>query len=220
MGFELGMEYEFTPNIKASLAAAAGKFLYASDPIVTINFDTAGPEEELIDPRGNLDLGVANMKNLKLPTGPQRALALGLEYRDPHYWWVGVTANHLTGNFVSPSALIRTDSFRLDPDSGLPLEGASGKALATALYQQQLESVYLLNLTAGKSWLKNGLYMSFFAGISNLFDNKFRTGGYEQSRNGNYAQWARDNLSGKPSFGPKYWYGYGRTFFISTVLSF
>jgi hypothetical protein len=220
MGMELGVEYEFSSAVKASLVASAGKFLYASDPVVTINFDTAGAEEELISPDGNLTLGPARMKDHKLAAGPQRALALGLDYRDPDYWWLGITANYLSGNYLNPSAIIRTESFSIDPDTGLPLAGATAERLAIARFQKPLESIYLLNLTAGKSWLNNGMYVSFFASISNLFDVKFKTGGYEQSRNGNYAQWARDNLSGTPSFGPKYWYGYGRTFFISTVLSF
>ena len=59
-----------------------------------------------------------------------------------------------------------------------------------------------------------------FASINNVFDAVFRTGGYEQSRNGNYGQLFHDNLSGSPSFAPKYWYGYGRTYFINVAVSF
>ena len=67
---------------------------------------------------------------------------------------------------------------------------------------------------------KNGTYISIFERINNAFDNVFRTGGYEQSRNGNFGQLQQDNLSGKPSFAPKYWYGYGRTFFLNFAYSF
>ena len=62
--------------------------------------------------------------------------------------------------------------------------------------------------------------MSVFASINNVFDAVFRTGGYEQSRNGNFGQLQQDNLSGNPSFAPKYWYGYGRTYFINFAISF
>ncbi|MGS0525995.1 hypothetical protein ACU8V7_13295 [Zobellia nedashkovskayae] len=68
--------------------------------------------------------------------------------------------------------------------------------------------------------MKKGKYISVFGSINNLFDGVFRTGGYEQSRNGNYGQFKQDNLSGTPSFAPKYWYGYGRTYFLNLAYSF
>ena len=38
--------------------------------------------------------------------------------------------------------------------------------------------------------------------------------------NGNFGQWQQDHLSGTPSFAPKYWYGYGRTYFLNVAFSF
>src|SRR5690606_25310464 len=87
MGTELGMEYQISPAVKLSLVTAVGKFLYASDPFVTINFDTAGAEEDIINPEGNVNLGVSRIKDYKLAQGPQKAFAFGVEYRDPKYWW-------------------------------------------------------------------------------------------------------------------------------------
>jgi len=72
----------------------------------------------------------------------------------------------------------------------------------------------------GKSWLKNGRYISIFASINNAFDTVFRTGGYEQSRNGNFGQLQQDSLRDNPSFAPKYWYGFGRTYFLNLAISF
>lgn len=83
-----------------------------------------------------------------------------------------------------------------------------------------MDNFYLLNLVGGKSWLKKGKYISVFASVNNAFDTVFRTGGYEQSRNGNFGQLREDNLSGKPSFAPKFWYGYGRTYFLNVAYSF
>lgn len=220
MGFELGLEFDLGPELKASTVASFGKYLYGSSPLVTINFDTAGPEEDLISKTGQVNLGPAALKDLRLASGPQHALSIGLDYRAPDYWWLGVTANYLASNHISPSALIRTKSFLLDPDTGKPFPDAEPEAIDTIWAQQTLEPVYLLNLTFGKSWLHKGRYMSVFASISNLFDRHFRTGGYEQSRNGNFGQWIQDNQSGAPSFGPKYWYGYGRTFFLNAAISF
>lgn len=220
LGTELGLEYQLSSAVKLSLVAAVGKFLYASDPSVTINFDTAGAEEDILNPIGNIDLGVAKIKDYKLAQGPQKAFAFGVEYRDPKYWWVGATANYLGNNYAGISTITRTQSFYLDPETGVPFPNATDENVRKLLSQNKLDDFYLLNMVGGKSWLKGGKYISVFASINNVFDAVFRTGGYEQSRNGNFGQLQQDNLSGNPSFAPKYWYGYGRTYFVNFAISF
>ena len=220
MGIELGLEYEASPVVKLSLAANLGKYVFASNPNITINFDTAGAAENLIDPEGNIDLGAAQIKDLRLAQGPQSALALGAEYCDPKYWWVGVTANYLAENYTSISTITRTPSFILNPDTGEPFPVATPENVNRLLQQKSLDNFYLLNIVGGKSWLINGKYISFFASINNVFDEVFRTGGFEQSRNGNYGQLKQDDLRNDPSFAPKYWYGFGRTFFLNFAVSF
>ncbi len=220
MGTELGLEYELSSSVKLSAVGAVGKYLYASDPNVTINFDTAGAEEDLIHPEGNIDLGVAKIKDYKLAQGPQKAFAFGVEYRDPKYWWIGVTASFLANNYASISTITRTQSFYMDPETGQAFPDATDENVAELLKQEPLDNFYLLNLVGGKSWLKKGKYISVFASINNVFDAVFKTGGYEQSRNGNFGQLKQDNLSGSPSFAPKYWYGYGRTYFLNLAYSF
>ncbi|WP_394748347.1 carboxypeptidase-like regulatory domain-containing protein [Spongiimicrobium salis] len=220
IGGELGLEYEVSPEVKFTVAAAVGKYVYASNPKLTINFDTAGSEEDFINPEGNVDLGFARLKDYKLARGPQKAMAFGIEYRNPKYWWLGASANYLTNNYASISAITRTPSFILDPETGLPFPGATPENVNALLQQGPLDDVYLLNLVGGKSWLIRDTYISLFASVNNLFDAVFRTGGFEQSRNGNFGQLSQDNLSGTPSFAPKYWYGRGRTYFINLAISF
>lgn len=220
LGTELGLEYQVSSTVKLSLVSSIGKYVYASDPLVTINFDTASAEEELINVQGFQDLGPAKLKGYKLGQGPQQAFAFGMEYRDPKYWWVGVTANYLANNYANISTITRTDSFVLNPETGQRFPDATEENVDALLEQKSLDNFYLLNLVGGKSWLKNGKYLGVFASVNNVFDTTFRTGGYEQSRNGNFGQLRQDNLSGTPSFAPKYWYGYGRTFFLNIALSF
>jgi hypothetical protein len=195
-----------------------GNYAYASDPNVEINFDTSG--EDVISIDGVQNLGFASLKGLRLAQGPQTAFAVGVNYRSPKYWWIGGTANYLTHNYINVSAIARTNSFLLDPQTAVHFPDATAENVVKALKQKQLEDIYLLNLVGGKSWLWGKKYISVFASASNLFDSVFRSGGYEQSRNGNYGQWQKDNLSGTPSFGPKYWYGYGRTYFLNLAISF
>ncbi len=220
LGLELGLEYQLSSTVQLTGVAAIGKHVYASNPNVAINFDTAGAEEELIHPLGTIDLGPAYLKNYKRAQGPQQAYALGVNYRDPKYWWIGVTANYLTANYANVSSITRTSSFYVNPETGVPFPDATDENVNTLLRQDPLDSFYLLNLVGGKSWLKKGKYISIFASINNAFDAVYRTGGYEQSRNGNFGQLRNDNLSGTPSFAPKFWYGYGRTYFVNLAFSF
>ncbi len=220
LGTELGLEYQLSSTVKLSWVSSIGKYIFASDPSVTINFDTASAEEDLINIQGSQDLGPASIKGYKLAQGPQKAFALGMEYRDPKYWWVGMTANYLASNYANISTITRTKSFYLDPETGQNFPDATEENVNALLEQKPLDNFYLLNLVGGKSWLKKGKYVGIFASINNVFDTTFRTGGYEQSRNGNFGQLRKDNLSGSPSFAPKYWYGYGRTYFLNLVISF
>lgn len=219
-GVEIGLEYQASSAVTLSAVAAIGSYVYANDPLVSINFDTTGDEEDQINPVGAVDLGRSYVKGYRLGQGPQQAYSFGIHYRDPKYWWVGATANYLTANYTHISTITRTSSFYLDPETGRPFPKATEENVAQLLTQNPLDNFYLLNLVGGKSWLKKGRYISFFASINNLFDTTFRTGGYEQSRNGNFGQLQRDGLSGTPSFAPKYWYGYGRTFFLNLAYSF
>ena len=220
LGSELGLEYQLSSAVKITAVAGVGKYVYASDPNLSINFDTAGREEDLINLEGNIDLGVAQIKDYKLAQGPQQAYAIGIEYRDPKYWWIGMTANYLADNYANISTIIRTQSFYLNPETNEPFPEATDENVNSLLRQSPLDNFYLLNMVGGKSWLKNGKYISVFASINNMFDAVFRTGGYEQSRNGNFGQLREDNFSGTPSFAPKYWYGYGRTYFLNVAFSF
>lgn len=219
-GVEIGLEYEVSTAVKVSLVGNIGDYRFASDPFAQINFDTAGAQEDLIDPGGNINLGVSQLKNLRVAQGPQTAFSLGTEYKDPKYWWLGATTNYLGDNYINVSSITRTASFVLDPETGNPFPEATKENVAQLLRQEKLDDVYLLNLVGGKSWLRGGKYISVFASVNNVFDSVFRTGGYEQSRNGNYGQLSQDNLSGSPSFGPKYWYGFGRTYFLNLAVNF
>ncbi|MBS9462526.1 carboxypeptidase-like regulatory domain-containing protein [Flagellimonas sp. 389] len=219
-GIELGVVYEVSSSVKLSLVGNLASYVYASNPSVEINFDTVGLAEELIAPEGNIDLGIAQLKDLKLAQGPQTAFAFGVEYRSPKYWWLGATTNYLADNYANVSTITRTQSFLIDPDTGLRFPDATIENVAKILEQQKLDDFYLLNLVGGKSWLVNKKYISAFVSVNNAFDQTFRTGGFEQSRNGNYGQLKQDNLSGSPSFGPKYWYGFGRTYFLNLAISF
>ena len=220
MGIELGLEHQFSADVKLTAALGIGNHRYANNANLTINFDPSGDPDDLINTQGKLDLGIASIKDYRLATGPQVAAAIGMEYRHPDYWWMGITANYLTQNFTDISKITRTQSFFIDPETNLPFPEATTETVGKLLKQERLEDIYLLNLVGGKSWLVKNTYISAFVSINNLFDLTYRTGGFEQSRNGNFGRLRADNIRNNPSFGPKHWYASGRTYFLNLAVNF
>lgn len=229
MGLEIGMEYQLTSTLKLLASAALGQYTYGNNPNVTINNDALAVINSNDDgttiignPLTTTDFGKAYLKNYRLPGMPQQAVSIGAEYRDPNYWWVGANANYLAGSYVDVSALLRTQHFFENPDSpGNVFEDIDPERAKQMLKQEKFDAFYLFNVVGGKSWkVARGKYLGFFASINNLFNTTYKTGGFEQSRNTNYRELYNDTADGTPSFGSKYYYGYGRNYYINIYLNF
>lgn len=218
-GLELGVEFFPSSAVTLSLVGSFGAFRYKNDPFLEVNFDPAELPEGSGIQSTELDLGKTRMSGLHIGSGPEVALSAGVSYSDPDYWWLGISANYLDGRYVRPSLITRTESFLLDPETGMQFPEASPENVDLLLKQKEMAPVYLLNLIGGKSWKLKDTYISTFFSLSNVFDHQFQSGGFEQGRNGNYGQVYQDQLSANPLFGPKYWYGQGRSFFLNLVVS-
>ena len=217
IGAELSLEYQMSATLKTTFSAAYGKFTFDSNPNVSINNDAVATVENT---NPSFDFGTAFLKNYKQPGMPQQAYSVGLEYRDPKYWWIGTNVNYLTENYIDVSPISRTNRFYTNPASGFPFPEATQERAAQLLKQEQFDAVVLLNLIGGKSWKIKTKYLGLFASVNNVLDSKYKTGGYEQARNANFRQLNQDVSSGTPSFGNKYFYGYGRTYFVNINFSF
>jgi len=223
MGGEFGIEYNLTSTIKVSGSAAYGQYTYDNNPNVTINNDAYA---DLLDNQGQavsgslVDFGKSTLKDYKLPGMPQQAYSVGIEYRDPHYWWIGANANHLANNYLDISALVRTSNFLQNPATGFAFPEATEARTRELLKQEKFDAFYLFNLQGGKSWRIGGQTVGFFASINNLANKTYKTGGFEQSRSATYRELNQSVSSGSPSFGPKYFYGYGRTYFVNLYINF
>lgn len=215
----MGAEYQLTSTIKLTVAGTYGEYTYNNNPNVTLNNDN------LASPTNTnpvTDFGTAKLKGYRLSGGPQTAASLGIEYRDPKFWWIGANANYLADNYLDISSLLRTDNFfknPLDP-YGLTFPEATEARAKQLLSQEKFKDFTLINLTGGKSWKINNQTFGFFASINNVFDVTYKTGGFEQTRNANYRELNQDISSGTPAFAPKYFYGYGRTYFLNFYLNF
>ena len=117
------------------------------------------------------------------------------------------------------SQISRNEIFYRNPASGFNFPEATEERAAVLLKQEEFDPTMLLNLVGGKSWRIYGKNVGVFASINNVLDVTYKTGGYEQARNANFRQINQDVSSGTPSFGPKYFYGYGRTYFVNLYIN-
>jgi len=227
IGAELGIEAQITPTIKLKAAASFGEYVYTDDA----NQYLAGDDflgQEFIDenpegfPEGTFVIGDGDvaLENVHISAGPERVAQLGFEYRDPNFWWVGATVNYFDQAFIDVSTLRRSDAFILDSD-GLPINDFDPVIGREFLRQQDLGDYVLFNVVGGKSWKIDDYFVGFFATINNVFNEQFRTGGFEQSRVANFRDLVEDNSgSGGPLFGPRFFYGNGATYFVNVYVRF
>ena len=208
IGLEFGVEAQIIPSFKLKAASSIGQYTYDNNPYLYLGADNY-----------TVPVGPSNLKNYKLAGGPQRAYSFGFEYRDPDYWFVGVTYNYFTNTYVDPSPLTRTQNFYLSQD-GLPFNDYDLDTARNLLRQEKFDDYSVLNMIGGKSWKIDDYYIGFFASINNILDKKYRTGGFEQGRNANYRQLLEDVNKPKRVFGPKYWYGRGTNYFLNLYFRF
>ncbi len=219
IGVELGMEYQITSTIKLSLSGNYGEYTYNNNPSVSLNNDNLASDTNT---NPVTDFGPAYLKGYRLSGGPQTAASFGIEYRDPKFWWIGANANYLADSYLDVSSLLRTDNFFKNPQDleGLGFPEATDERAKELLKQEKFDDFYLVNLTGGKSWKIKNTTFGLFATINNVLDVDYRTGGFEQTRNANFREVNQDVSSGTPSFAPKYFYGYGRTYFVNLYVNF
>ncbi|HLP63225.1 carboxypeptidase-like regulatory domain-containing protein [Flavobacterium sp.] len=216
IGGELGVEYQITSTIKLIGAASYGQYTYDNNPNVKLN-DDAQASPTNTNPL--TDFGPAYMKDYRLPGMPQQAYSFGVEYRDPHFWWIGANVNYLADSYLDVSNILRTSNFVVESD-GIGYAGATPDVVRNILRQEKFDPYTLLNVTGGKSWKIKNTTFGFFASINNVLDTTYKTGGFEQSRKANFPEYQADNAYGTPSFGSKYFYGYGRTYFVNLYVNF
>ncbi len=208
-GLEVGLEYQLTSTIKATAVASFGEYTYTNNPNLVIKAD--GVTEDIFN-------GPTTMEGYKLAGIPQQAYSAGLEYRDPKFWWISANINYLSHNYLDVAPLIRTSQFITNSDeANFPYDEATA---ASYLSQEKFEAFTLMNLVGGKTWRIKEKTLGLFANVNNVFDIQYKTGGFEQARNASYSELYKDHQGPTRSFGPKYFYGYGRTFMVNIYLNF
>ncbi|MEW7289590.1 carboxypeptidase-like regulatory domain-containing protein [Aquimarina sp. 2304DJ70-9] len=215
VGGELGIEYQITPTIKLKAAAGFGNFIYNNNPDLTLT----STSEAFTNFEGIRNFGKSALEGYHLSGGPQNAAQLGFEYRDPDFWWFGTTTNYFSNGYINISPFARTSNFYQDSD-GLPFNDYDENIAKDLLKQEQFDDYFIVNAIGGKSWRVGSYYVGFFASISNIFNQKYRTGGFEQTRNANYRRTLEESRRETPVFGSKYFYGLGTSYYVNVYVRF
>jgi hypothetical protein len=211
-GGEFGVEYKLTTALSINAAAAIGRYYYDSKQkaVITVDNNASVLGEQII-----------YAKDFRVPSTPQEAYSLGLNYRSPKFWYVSVTGNYFDQSYLSFNPLRRTyDALRFITDK-------NSAAYHEVFDQTKFDAQYTLDFFGGYSWKApkafevnhKPTFIVFNLGVNNILDKKdMVTGGYEQLRFDPQAA-ASDPVSvGK--FPPKLYYAYGRNFFASITLRF
>ena len=234
IGGEFGLEAQVTTTIKLKAVASIGQFTYTNNPDVTYY------SQEFGTGRAVFGDGKTNFKNLHVASGPERAMQLGFEYRDPDYWNIGVTSNIFSNAYVNPSAIKRSAAFVSDPElysdtqfqdgtaggnvytlTGGEISDIDPSVAKKLLQQEQFDQYLLFNVVGGKSWKLGDYFVGFFATINNVLNQEYKTGGFEQSRRVDYRnQLDEQTNKNGPVFGNRYFLGNGTTYYMNVYIRF
>ena len=213
IGTELGIEAQVTPTIKLKGAASMGQYTYHNNPNLYITSDD-------LDGPISFGDGTTKLKNYHVAGGPERAYQLGIEYRDPKFWWVGLTTNYYSNAYLDINNLARSDNFSSDFD-GQPFNNYDPEVAKELLKQEKFDDYFLVNVIGGKSWKIKQYYVGFFASINNALDQEYVTGGFEQGRKSSYRDLKEDKLlEYGPIFGPRYFFGTGGSYYVNVYVRF
>lgn len=206
IGLEFGTEVTLGQGWSTNVAASIGQYYYTDRMKARVTQDnnaTLLADNETI-----------YSKDFYYANGPQSAFMGGLTYRAKNFWTVNLAANIFSNNYVAFNPARRTVA-------GLDLV-QEGSLRTSIIDQQKDDAALTLDIFAMKSWrlsdVINGMRKNTFLvlnlGISNLLDNQeMMTTGFEQLRF-DFAEKDPDK------FPPKYFYGFGRTYFASIAVRF
>ncbi|KQK27250.1 peptidase [Chryseobacterium aquaticum] len=218
LGAEMGVDVKVLPTLSLQGLASFGQFTYQNDPVTYFASDATGTFSNGLS---YVNLGKAYIKNYRQGGTPQQAYSIGARYNSPKYWWVGANWNYLDDNYLDPSALVRTESFIQNNNTGTPYYDLSESELRRVLEPNKLTSAFFFNVNAGKSWVIGKYYVLISATVNNVFDNtRYITGGFEQTRNAKFPDFRQDNDREFTLFAPKYWYTQGRSYFVNLQFRF
>jgi len=213
LGVELGLEAQLTSTFLLKAVGAFRNSIYTNHPSLYLTSD---------DFEGPISFGDGTtfLKNYHLSNGPEQAYQFGFEYRDPNYWWLGVTGNYFSDAYIDVNNLRRSANYTTDFD-GQSFNDFDPTLGGGFLQQEKIDPYFLLHMVGGKSWRIKQYYFGFFASVNNLLNQTYKTGGFEQGRYSSYRLLKEDrSRENGPLFGNKYFFGSGTTYYVNVFVRF
>lgn len=200
-GAELAIEAKVTPSISLRGVAAIGDYIYNS----TAEGALYGDDQQTF----NLvnDEFTVYSEGLRVPGRPQNAYTLGLNLRPPGYWFAYLNFNYFDQIFIDYNPISQTSEAVIGLDPG-------SDEFSSITNQIQADGQFTLDFFGGKSFKFGDTFLYLNVGVNNILDNQdFITGGFDQLR------FDFDQRSGGESvFEPRFYYLYGRNFFLNVSL--
>ncbi|MRI63700.1 TonB-dependent receptor [Ornithobacterium rhinotracheale] len=219
MGAELALEAQLSTTFTVNAAAAIGQYLYKNNPDLYYFSDAYS------DKGGFQYEGKTYLNKYHVAASPQKAFSVGFQYRSPKYWWVGATGNYLGDNYASLAKTRRTEAFFINKATNLPFPEAvkdlenGGEVMRALLSQEKFKDAFMLNANAGKTFRFGNYYVGLSLSVNNVLNNKnYITSGFEQLRLANFA--SLNDAQKRKTFGNKYWYDQGTSYFLNLFVRF
>lgn len=199
VGIEFGAKMPlFVSGLTASAVLSLGEFVYTSNPhmIQTVDNSAEIIRDETLpywqsNPvfKKNSDGSYAYAEDSSpivektrkhyVPSTPQLAGELALNYRTNSYWFFELNGQYFAKSWLDMNPLYRTQFAVSGPDGV-----ATPEEIEYMTTQECFNPCFLLNASAGKSWYIQRKYnIGFSFEVKNILNNRdVRTGGYEQTR--------------------------------------
>ncbi len=235
--------YQTVDNSSELVADTYGKPVtyWASSPVYKIKDGAEIPENSTVVPTDCFEMDdegnyvVEKIQKHHVPSTPQFAANLALNYRTTSYWFFTLGANIYANSYLDMNPLYRTLKAAAGPDNKLSDEqvavhtnnwlldesyvdaGLTPGEINYMTSQEKFSPAVVMNLSVGKSWYIRRTYnFGFSLEIKNLLNNRdIKTGGYEQTRlvtNSTYDKYFK--------FDSKYFYMQGTNYMLNLYFRF
>jgi hypothetical protein len=195
-GIEVGFEVKIIPELAVIAGGSIGNYRYTSRPTAFITNESRLLEETT---------QTVYCKNFYVSGSPQTAGSLGLKFGPMKYWYANVNANLFANNWIDFAPNRRT--VEIFENSGI----YNVDPVFNQLIEQQKANAkpqFTLDVSVSKSFKIKNVYLGINLSCSNVLNNTHMiTSGYEQARTDVYQY-------GPDGFPAKYYYGFGRTYFL------
>jgi hypothetical protein len=208
-GLEFGADIKLSPSFRLNVAGSYAQAFYTSRPYLDVyaDYQTVGRNGGQIG-----DRDTAYIKNYCVPSGPQSALQVALNYSSKRFWYANIAANYLARNYIDFTPNTRTKT------ATDPYEFGS-ENWHRMIDQSKLPNAFTVDINGGKSFkvnkyikkADNNMLLRLNIGISNILNNtNIKLYGFENPRRERNLDW----------FPNRYAYALGAQYFVNLSLSF